>query len=661
MRQSLVANFRYRSELDGLRAIAVLLVVFYHAEIPFLNGRKLFPGGFIGVDVFFVLSGYFITSLIVRDIESGKFTLANFWERRLRRIVPALVLVVGVTLIAGSFLLLPDDLASLGISAFFQGLCAANMHFWSELDTGYFGGQAKTLPLLQTWSLAVEEQFYFVVPFLLLGIFRIPKFRHRRAILFLTGCGILISFALSVFCLSSYPVATFYLLPTRAWELLIGSFVALLPRFQLGRAYCEILAFIGLAGILVPCYVYSAQTPFPGLAAMPPCLGTALIIWSTDIRNTWCARILSTPFVVFIGLVSYSFYLWHWPLFAFSSYWYADQMTRNYRLGMIGLSFLLAIFSWRFVETPFRKRLFCSSRKAIFAFSAIALALVSISGAILDRASGFPGRWPLEALQYANAKSDWYEAADLTPADILSGNLTIIGDPAPELPVRWLVWGDSHAKAMLPAFDALLKERGESGRAATRNATAPVIGYFTVLSGGLGLESGAIAFNNAVIEYLKVHKIPNVVLIGAWGAYGDKDLKRPGNQPFELSLIETVRKIVQAGSRPFIFLDVPYQSFDVPKMLALWSHKKMEINRFCTKPEPHAITIGTEVGFVDKLKKEGAVIFDPRPSFLSRDGSHYIVVSDGTALYKDNKSHLSKKGAEIVILPLLRDIIPITE
>jgi hypothetical protein len=328
---------------------------------------------------------------------------------------------------------------------------------------------------------------------------------------------------------------------------------------------------------------------------------------------------------------------------------------------MIGLSFLLAIFSWRFVETPFRKRIFCSSRKAIFAFGAIAVAILTTSGAILYRASGFPQRWPVESLQYANAKSDWNEAPDLTPDDILAGNLTVIGATSPELPVRWLVWGDSHAKAMLPAFDAFLKERGESGRAATRNATAPVIGYFTVLSGGLGLESGAIAFNDAVLEHLKVHKIPNVVLIGAWGAYGDKDLKLTGNHLFEPSLIETVRKIVQSGSRPWIFLDVPYQNFHVPKMLALWSAKERKIDHFCTKPEPHRIMIGKEIQFIDKLRKEGAVIIDPFPAFLSKDGSHYIVVSNGTALYKDNKSHLSKTGAEIVMLPFLRNSIPVKE
>ena len=275
----LIQNFRYRPEIDGLRAIAVLAVVLYHAGLGV-------SGGFIGVDVFFVISGFLISSLIIKDLESGKFTLAGFWERRIRRILPAVAVVVLATLVAGWFLLLPDDYASLGKSAVFQALCSANIYFW-RIPSGYFAVKVDELPLLHTWSLAVEEQFYMVVPLLLFGSFRMSAFRHRGTLLSFIAAGMAVSLTASICWVVPHPSAAFYSLPSRAWELLCGASVAILPASALlnSRTIRETLTWLALTAIIAPCFLYTKETPFQGLAALPPCLGTALFIWASSYRQ----------------------------------------------------------------------------------------------------------------------------------------------------------------------------------------------------------------------------------------------------------------------------------------------------------------------------------------------------------------------------------------
>jgi peptidoglycan/LPS O-acetylase OafA/YrhL len=230
--KDLIPEFRYRAEIDGLRAVAVMAVVLYHAKLGF-------PGGFVGVDVFFVISGFLITSLILKDLQEGKFTLSNFWERRARRILPALVVVVVFTVVAGWFLLLPDDYEELGRSAAFQAAFAANIDFWRS--TGYFAGAAEEKPLLHTWSLAVEEQFYLFVPLILFGLHR-SRLLQKRSVLRggLMGC-IILSLIYSTYAVSASPLSAFYLLPSRAWELMLGCLIAVAPAPRLHRFWAVLL------------------------------------------------------------------------------------------------------------------------------------------------------------------------------------------------------------------------------------------------------------------------------------------------------------------------------------------------------------------------------------------------------------------------------------
>ena len=490
----------------------MLSVVFFHAGLGV-------TGGFVGVDVFFVVSGFLITSLIVKDLENGMFTLGNFWERRARRIMPAMLVVVFATLIAGWFLLLPSDYASLGRSAAWQALSGANFHFW--FNTGYFESHAEEQPLLHTWSLAVEEQFYLVVPLLLLGLVRIPSPRRNYIMLLCFAVGIVISLAVSIYGVARHPAAAFYLLPTRAWELLCGAAVAVFPvawapRSRLAR---ELFSLFGLTGILIPCLLYTKSTPFPGLAAVPPCLGAAMFIWASTSQQKQSeahlpliARFLSLRPIVFVGLISYSLYLWHWPLFAYSTYWALEPKSLVYSLAIVGISFGLAILTWHYVETPFRKRIVCIERTGMFAFCATGVTVIVAFASVLIFGKGLPLRLPAQAIEYANAKNDRGYIHEMSAADILGERFIRIGNPDPNNPISLLLWGDSHAMAASPAFDLFLKARGLSGIQATASATAPVLGAYWISE--FTSRSGVKSFNEAIFSHIKRHQIPNVILVG---------------------------------------------------------------------------------------------------------------------------------------------------
>jgi peptidoglycan/LPS O-acetylase OafA/YrhL len=643
----LIQSFRYRPEVDGLRAVAVLAVVFFHAGLGF-------PGGYIGVDVFFVISGYLITSLIVNDLQQGRFTIVNFWERRARRIIPALAAVVLATLIAGWFLLLPREYAALGKSAAWQSIFLANIYFWKTTLLGYFAGAADEMPLLHTWSLAVEEQFYLIVPLVLTALFRFPGLRTRRVLLALFGAGILISLLASICGVAYHRSAAFYFLPSRAWELLLGATLAIFPSAWMIHqlAIRETICYASLAGILVPCFLYTGQTPFPGLAALPCCLGTALILWGNsrlaqETPPTSLGRLLATRPVVFIGLISYSLYLWHWPIFAFSKYYLAGEpFALGYRMAMIALGFVLAILSWRFIETPFRRKTLCGRRKSMFRFAATALGISFTLGVATFVLRGLPQRLPetLRAALSANPEDDFLFVKEMTTDDITAGNLTPLGVHDSYQPISVVVWGDSHAVSALPAFDAALRMKGVSGQAATHSATAPVLGYFAT---PWGLGRGSVSFNEEVVSYIEKKRIPNVVLAAHWAGY-------PSNSTgtLQTALLATVKRLVSAGSQPWVFVDVPQHPVDIGLFLRnRTTLPDLNQSRFCAKPGPNEIP-GGDPAFLDVLTKAGARIIDPRSAFLNESQDHYQIVIGGVILYRDD-GHLTKRGAEKVLIPVL--------
>ena len=330
---------QYRPEIDGLRALAVLPVILFHA------GFQVFAGGYIGVDVFFVISGYLITSILLADIEGGEFSLAKFYERRARRILPALIFVLLACIPFAWAWMLPGQLQDFSAALLAVSLFGSNIWFWQH--SGYFDSAAEENPLLHTWSLAVEEQYYLLFPIFLLLAWRFG----RGKLVWLMLALALLSLLLSEWGWRNAPSANFYLAPSRAWELLAGSITAYWVR-NYGLRESNALSAVGLMGILIPIFFYDHTLPFPGLLALPPVIGTALICLSAG-PTTITARVLSLRWLVAIGLISYSAYLWHQPLFAFARIKLVDpSMLVMSTLSIVAL--VMAYLSWRFVEQPFR-------------------------------------------------------------------------------------------------------------------------------------------------------------------------------------------------------------------------------------------------------------------------------------------------------------------
>lgn len=355
---------KYRAEIDGLRALAVLPVLAFHAGVPG------FSGGFAGVDVFFVISGYLITQIIHNELSAGKFTFADFYKRRALRILPPLYVVILVVLFLGYVFLLPTERHELARSALSSVLFSSNVFFWST--SGYFDGAAELAPLLHTWSLGVEEQFYIIFPILLLLMHRF----FRGKLVLLVGVMVVASFALSVAGVIYKPKATFYLLPFRAWELGVGALIAL-SAIESSR-YLDIrylrtgLGVLGLSLIAFG-YVYlDAEKAFPGYNALYPCLGAALIILAG--RNSVSGRLLALRPLVYVGLISYCLYLWHWPIVVYLNM-VTDYSVLQKALIVISLSFALAIASRHLIEIPFRSKfkVIHPRRAALASFASILL------------------------------------------------------------------------------------------------------------------------------------------------------------------------------------------------------------------------------------------------------------------------------------------------
>lgn len=370
----------YRPDIDGLRAVAVLSITLFHFDF-----RRV-AGGFVGVDVFFVISGYLIGGMVLRQYRADNFQLGEFYERRLRRIVPALAVALLGTTLAATLVLLPVPLEQYAATLMAATLSVSNVYFW--LNTDYFAPAAASQPLLHTWSLGVEEQFYIIFPLLLwlLHRFKLPSDGALAALA-------LSSFALSVAITQSNPLFNFYSLPTRAWQLLLGALVAsTAERWRWSDSAREVAAIAGLGMIAGSILTMLPTTPFPGLTAVPATLGTALIIAAGTKAPTLVGRALSLKPVVFFGLISYSLYLWHWPVVVMIREYMPEAWLRMpERFAGLALAVFLGWLSWAFVERPFRSTKV--SGKRIFLFSgSSAVVLVGIAAIILV-GQGLPQRY----------------------------------------------------------------------------------------------------------------------------------------------------------------------------------------------------------------------------------------------------------------------------
>jgi peptidoglycan/LPS O-acetylase OafA/YrhL len=613
---------KYRPEIDGLRAVAVTAVVLYHVS-------EVLPGGFVGVDIFFVLSGFLITGLLDRDMQSGRFTWLEFWERRFRRLMPALIVVVLCTLAVGTLLLLPHGLRELGQSAFAQAFGLSNFYFWRE--AGYFDGSSQVKPLLHTWSLAVEEQFYLLMPAFLWMLHRyVPRIRFAAVCLVLA-----VSFAWSGLTTSQYPDAAFFLLPARAWELMLGAAVCLTPfKLRLGRASAELVALSGLALICCGMMLFSGSTVFPGFSAAIPCVGTAMVIVGAR-PETLSHRILSTRPFVLTGKLSYSWYLWHWPVISFCSYFGVADGSFGFSAGVVVITFGIAVLSWRFVEQPFRQRRLCPTRAGLFRTSIAGVGAIAFAGILLHVSRGLPSRYSETTLQFAGARSDRNPLRRFhhdVPTSRLkdrwpgSGDRSVVGDPV------IAVIGDSHGDAMAPVFFMLSDEYNVPIAVVTRSATIPLFVSPPDIPADQERYFQAVRQRVAATKSLK-----HVVLVARWQAYGQQKF-RP--QAFT----ETIEFLDQQGLTVWIVSQVPEPHDDVPRMLALanvWGWQLPELA--VTLPEYTARNRAFE-RVVSDVGCRHLHILQPADWFFDLSDEARLTYEDHPLFVDDN--HLSRFGAE---------------
>jgi len=375
-------NFKYRPDIDGLRAIAVLLVIFYHSGFNYISG------GFIGVDVFFVISGYLITSIIYKDIKFNKFQLKNFYIKRVKRILPSFYVVIFTTLFFGYFLLLPNDFVVLTKSFLASAFFITNMFFW-KVTGGYFSSNTGEIPLLHIWSLSVEEQFYFIWPLLLLIFI---KSRLKTFILPILVVTIISTFMISEWAAINKPNAAYYFLPTRAGELLIGVFLAiyLSSTRKLKPLIAELVSITGLSLIISSALFLTELSTFPGINSLYPCIGAALLILSGKDNDTFISKSLSSKPLVFIGLISYPMYLWHWPIIAYLDY-LNYEFTYTVKFTIISTTVVLATITLIFIEDKIRTVNFSS--KTIFqSFFVLPSFIVVFISIVIIGNNGFENR-----------------------------------------------------------------------------------------------------------------------------------------------------------------------------------------------------------------------------------------------------------------------------
>ncbi|MGB5209513.1 MAG: acyltransferase family protein [Gammaproteobacteria bacterium] len=442
---------KYRSDIDGLRAVAVLPIVLFHA------GYEWISGGFIGVDIFFVISGYLISSIILNDVALGRFSYARFYERRIRRIVPALLLVLLATLAAGYFVLLPAEYIDLAQSALAAAAFVPNVYFWATSST-YFGLDIAITPLLHTWSLGIEEQFYIAFPAL---AYLLASRCTRRVMVWILSSLLVFSLAANLLVVQANAKFAFYMIPTRAWELLAGVFLSLgvLPQIK-KLSTATVLSLLGAVLIVLPMFVLDETSLFPGINAVPPVLGTALIIYSGEHHQTIVSRILSLKALVAIGLISYSLYLWHWPVTVYTNMYWESALNRPF---VVALSVALAYLSYRFIETRFRHSAHVPTPAGRPRELALGAVLVSVACLGVIITVGLPHRVPADAWEVvAHKAGSWKDSCrQFTNNPEYDADICMLGNSETE--PSFLIWGDSHARSIATALDIAATELGTSG------------------------------------------------------------------------------------------------------------------------------------------------------------------------------------------------------
>jgi len=642
---SIVAH-GYRADIDGLRAVAVLAVVLFHA-FP-----GLVPGGFVGVDIFFVISGYLITGIIAREIDAGTYSTWRFYERRLRRIVPAFLVVCAVSAIGAALLYVPNDFELFGESLVASLLIYANIFFFKE--SGYFAASDEVLPLLHIWSLSVEEQFYVFFP---LALVLLSKWKLRTAGIVI---GLAVSFAAGCVAVITNPEAAFFLAQYRAWELLIGSFLAVGTLPTLSHRAADVCSLIGGALIAAALWGLSSASTFPGWNAAIPSLGAALLIYAGP--QATLNRGLSTAPMVGIGLISYSLYLWHWPLLSFGAYIAIRPLLPIEAAAIVALAFVAAWLSYRFVERPFRRPVNRTGITPLFGGFAALLAVALVA----DQSKGAAWRLPDDVAAMTNKEavrsgmpSERCSMRKLAEADQRLAHLANVrrsmicrlGDPNVQPTV--ILWGDSHGEAAAPALDAALARGGKAGYLFGRGGCVPIVSIERIDRPAWPCAE----FADKALQALATIKPELVIMVARWPYYFEGSrYERKGPAPvfapegnFEVvaaGLDATLARLRPMVPSLILMTTVPEVGFPVPSTLGRAAILGREIDIAPTRKAYDQRQQRSTAEVTRLAKKYGALLMTP--DTILCPGLKCEVVRDGVVLYADY-NHLTRAGAHLLV------------
>lgn len=618
---------KYRAEIDGLRALAILPVVFFHA------GFQLFEGGYVGVDIFFVISGYLITSLIIEEISSNKFSLAHFYERRARRLLPSLFFVILVCLPFAIFWMPLENLKEFGGSLIAVSTFSSNVFFW--LQSGYFDSSVDLKPFIHTWSLAVEEQFYIFFPVFLFFTWQF-------------GLKVIVSILFFIFLLSlgfaqwgslNIPSSSFYLLPTRGWELLLGSFVAIYlnQHSHISSKFInESLSIVGLSLIFASIFSFDESIPFPSVYTLIPTLGCAMLIISK--KNTYVHKALSINFLVIIGLISYSAYLWHQPLLAFTRIRFLENPPDLLIFLICILSFVIAYLTWQFIEKPFRydKKF---SRKNIFNLTASFSILIIIIGSFL----------------YFSIKTE----KDFWSKDVLQYECLLQDDPQtihdPKCisnPSGFLLWGDSHAAALSIGLRGYFQENNIPFSQLTQSGCPPIFNLTR-----LNHRKTCNLVNDNILKLIKINNFQNIILHAAW-MHPHYPLS---NEELDSKLNETVSilKTYFPDINILIIGNIPRWSAN-PKIIQRMSEEKIIYEDVEFRPIKN---IGRLNKIFEKVSDAHDVTFIDPFDFLcldqiqGNDDKLFCAFGENSNNFYMDWGHLQRSGSEYVVRKIPKDFL----
>lgn len=634
---------QYRREIDGLRAIAVMSVILFHA------GFNSFSGGFVGVDIFFVISGFLITSIILKEKEQDRFSLIFFYERRARRIIPTLFLVVLCSFIAAWFYLIPADMENFSQSLVAVSFFSSNILFW--LESGYWGSANELKPLLHTWSLAVEEQYYIFFPLLVMALWRFKN----TYLLYVFGAITAVSFFLSVWGAYNYPVFTFFSPITRAWEFAVGASIAFIVLYK-NDLYLKlnenlivsnIFSAIGLILLFYSIYFFNNTISFPGVNALVPTIGSGLIIFFSN-PKTITGQILSHRLLVGIGLVSYSAYLWHQPLFAFTKHTSVHEITTEYYLLLIALTFILAFLSWKYFENPFRNKRIVSPRFIMGGTIAVTVLMASV-GLTGHMNQGFGDRSLASGVSYAalgkNLEVQLGLHRECTAQFMLSEHCQTNDNP------EILIWGDSFAMHLVKGIIA------SNPNASIIQMTKGMCGPFTNIAPyRLPLfperwGKSCIEFNSKVLDWLNNSNVKYVVLSSPFSHYLSEPVITksgkliPANMDFiieefnaTLSLIRSMDKI------PVIFSPLPSTGHSIGRCLIKAEIMGISKSRCNFNSQDRTELDKLVFEFLSKIsEKDNLVRLD---TYLC-DDAHCLATIAGVSIY-GHSTHLTEQGSELI-------------